>query len=325
MALTRGARIVISTVIVATLVSAAAVAGIVMLATRGPAVPDGSVLWLRLPAELAERRPDDLLAQLGGPRATLSSVVGALRKAAADERIRTVVLAPSPQPAPWATAQEIRGAVEAFRASGKRIVGYLEYGSGQAYYLAAACDEVFLAPTSPLDLIGVTIYELFARDALDKIGAYPDMLHAGDFKTAANIYTETTFTPAHREMDEALARDFYDQLVIGIASGRGLPVADVQALIDDGPFLGDDAVARGLVDGLLYEDELLAAGCGRGRSGRAAVVCRLPADRSGDARTGRRTRRSGGVRRRRHRARRRGRPGRDGGRRQPDGRPARGP
>ena len=257
MALTRGARIVISTVIVATLVSAAAVAGIVMLATRGPAVPDGSVLWLRLPAELAERRPDDLLAQLGGPRATLSSVVGALRKAAADERIRTVVLAPSPQPAPWATAQEIRGAVEAFRASGKRIVGYLEYGSGQAYYLAAACDEVFLAPTSPLDLIGVTIYELFARDALDKIGAYPDMLHAGDFKTAANIYTETTFTPAHREMDEALARDFYDQLVIGIASGRGLPVADVQALIDDGPFLGDDAVARGLVDGLLYEDELL--------------------------------------------------------------------
>ena len=258
MALTRGARIVISIVFAATLVSAVAVAGIVMLATRGPSVPDGSVLWLRLPAELAERRPDDLLAQLGGPRATLSSVVGALRKAAVDERIETVVLAPSPQPAPWATAQEIRGAVEAFRASGKRIVAYLEYGGSQPYYLAAACDEVFLAPTSVLDLIGVAIHELFARNALDKIGAHPDMLHAGDFKTAANIYTETTFTPAHREMTEALAQDFYDQLVIGIARGRQLPVADVQALIDDGPFLPDEALARGLVDGLLYEDELLA-------------------------------------------------------------------
>ncbi|MCE2543196.1 MAG: signal peptide peptidase SppA [Acidobacteria bacterium] len=257
MALTPGARIVITIVIAIAVVSAAAVAAVVVLATRGPDVPDESVLWLRLPAALAERQPDDLLSQLGGPRATVSSVVGALRKAAADDRIRTVVLAPSPQPAPWATAQEIRGAVEAFRASGKRIVAYLELGSSQAYYLASACDEVYLAPTSPLDLVGVSIYELFARNALDKIGVYPDMLHAGDFKTAANIYTETTFTPAHREMDESLARDFYDQLVIGVARGRGLPVADVRALIDEGPFLGDAALARGLIDGLLYEDELL--------------------------------------------------------------------
>ena len=257
MALTRGARIVISIVIVAALVSAAAVAGIVMFATRGPAVPDGSVLWLRLPAALAERQPDDLLSQLGGPSTTLASVVGTLRKAAADDRIRAVVLAPSPQPLQWGMAQELRGAVAAFRESGKRIVAYLEYGGSQAYYLAAACDEVFLAPTSTLDLVGVAWYELFARDALDKIGAYPDMLHAGDFKTAANLYTEQTFTPEHREMTEALTRDFFDQLALGVARGRRMLIGDVHALIDDGPFLPGDALARGLVDGLLYEDELL--------------------------------------------------------------------
>ena len=257
MALTRGARIVISIVIAATLVSAAAVAGLVMFATRGPEVPDDSVLWLRLPAALAERQPDDLVSQLGGPRATLGAVVDTLRMAAADDRIRAVVLAPSPQPLPWGAAQELRGAVAAFRESGKRIVAYLEYGGSQPYYLAAACDEVFLAPTSTLDLVGVTLTELFARDALDKIGAYPDMLHAGDFKTAANIYTEQTFTPEHREMTEALTRDYFDQLALGIARGRGMLLADMRALIDDGPFLPADALARGLVDGLLYEDELL--------------------------------------------------------------------
>lgn len=257
MALTRGARIVISIVIVAALVSVTAVAGLVMFATRGPDVPDGSVLWLRLPAALAERQPDDLLSQLGGPRATLGSVVGTLRMAAADDRIRAVVLAPSPQPLQWGMAQELRGAVAAFRESGKRIVAYLEYGGSQAYYLAAACDEVFLAPTSTLDLVGVAWYELFARDALDKIGAYPDMLHAGDFKTAANLYTEQTFTPEHREMTEALTRDFFDQLALGVARGRRMLIGDVHALIDDGPFLPGDALARGLVDGLLYEDELL--------------------------------------------------------------------
>lgn len=257
MALTRGARIVISIVIVAALVSVAAVAGGVMLATRGPAVPEGSVLWLRLPAALAERQPDDLFSQLGGPSTTLASVVGTLRMAAADDRIRAVVLAPSPQPLQWGMAQELRDAVAAFRESGKRIVAYLEYGGSQAYYLAAACDEVFLAPTSTLDLVGVAWYELFARDALDKIGAYPDMLHAGEFKTAANIYTEQTFTPEHREMTEALTHDFFDQLALGVARGRRMLIGDMRALIDDGPFLPGDALARGLVDGLLYEDELL--------------------------------------------------------------------
>ena len=257
MALTRGARIVISIVVVAALVSMAAVAGLVVFATRGPEVPDGSVLWLRVPAALSERQPDDLFSQIGGPRATLGAVVGALRMAAADDRIRAVVLAPSPQPLPWATAQELRGAVEAFRESGKRIAAYLEYGGSRAYYLAAACDEVFLAPTSTLDLVGVATYELFARAMLDKVGAYPDMLHAGEFKTAANIYTEQTFTPEHREMTEALTHDFFDQLALGIARGRRMLLADLRALIDEGPFLPRDALARGLVDGLLYEDELL--------------------------------------------------------------------
>ena len=257
MALTRGARIVISIVIVAGLISAAAVAGVVMLATRGPSVPEDSVLWLRLPAALAERQPDDLISQLGGPSTTLASVVGTLRMAAADDRIRAVVLAPSPQPLQWGMAQELRDAVAAFRESGKRIVAYLEYGGSQAYYLAAACDEVFLAPTSTLDLVGVAWYELFARDALDKIGAYPDMLHAGEFKTAANIYTEQTFTPEHREMTEALTHDFFNQLALGVARGRRMLIGDMRALIDDGPFLPGDALARGLVDGLLYEDELL--------------------------------------------------------------------
>lgn len=257
MALTRGARIVLTLVVLTSITFVVAAVGAVMLLTRGPDVPAGSVLWLRIPPGLVERQPDDLLSQLGGPRTDLATVVDTLRKAAADDRIASVVLAPSAQPAAWGAVQEIRGAVDAFRASGKPIAAYLESGASQPYYLATACDDVFLAPTSTLDLVGVTVYELFAREALDKIGAYPDMLHAGDFKTAGNIYTESTFTPAHREMTESLARDLHDQLALGIARGRRMLLADAHALIDEGPFLPDEALARGLVDGLLYEDELL--------------------------------------------------------------------
>lgn len=257
MALTRGARFILTFVVLAVLISFGSVAAGVFLAGRGPSIEEGSVLWLRVPANLAERPPDDLFGQLVGQRDTVGAVVMALRKAKVDSRIQAVVLVPPLQQGLWGKVQDLRDAVLDYRTSGKPIVAHLEYGGGLQYYLAAACDEIFLTPTSPLDLVGVARYELFARQALDKVGTYPDMLHAGDFKTAANVYTEDTFTPFHREMSESLNRDLYDQLVAGIGEGRGMSSAAVRAIIDEGPFLPADAVARGLVDGLAYEDELV--------------------------------------------------------------------
>ena len=99
-------------------------------------------------------------------------------------------------------------------------------------------------------------YELFLRGTLDKIGAYPDALHVGDYKTASNIFTEHTYTPAHREMAESLNTDLYEQLVRGLADGRHKSEAEVRQLIDHGPYLPEDAVRAGLVDDLAYEDEL---------------------------------------------------------------------
>lgn len=257
MALSRGARFIFSFLLAAVLVSMAGVVVTYFVARRGPSVETNSVLWLRVPAMLGERAPDDVFGQLLGPRDTVGSVVEALRKAKVDDRISAVVLLPSYQSALWGKVQEIRDAVLDFRESTKPIVAYLEFGMGQAYYLATACDEIFLTPSSPLNLVGVASYELFLREALDKVGVEADMIAAGDYKTAVNLYTETTMTSEQREMTESLNREFYDQLVEGIAKQRELEPSEVRALIDDGPFLAEDAQRRGLIDAIVYEDELL--------------------------------------------------------------------
>ena len=96
----------------------------------------------------------------------------------------------------------------------------MEYGGEQEFYLSSACDKIFLMPSASLDLTGMASYELFLRGMLDKIGAYPDALHIGDYKTASNTFTEHTFTPAHREMAESLNTDLYEQLIRGIADAR---------------------------------------------------------------------------------------------------------
>ena len=152
--------------------------------------------------------------------------------------------------------QEIRDAVVEFKKSGKPVYAYVEYGGDREYYLATAADRIFLMPSSPLDLNGLATYQVFLRGTFDKIGAYPDLHHIGDYKTASNQLTEKGYTRAHKEMDQSLNRDLYEQLVHGIADGRKKSDADVRRLLDDGPFLPEDALHAGLVDDVVYEDQV---------------------------------------------------------------------
>ncbi len=107
-----------------------------------------------------------------------------------------------------------------------------------------------------VDVTGVATYEVFLKGTLDKIGTQADFEKIGDYKTAPNQLTQTTFTPAHREMTESLTRDMYDQLVRGIAEARRKHVEEVRTLIDQGPLLAEQALKAGLVDTLAYEDQL---------------------------------------------------------------------
>jgi len=254
----RGVRLVLSLIGLAVVVSMAAVVLTFVAVSRGPSVPSSATLVLRPGGDLPEVEPDDVVGQVfGRDVSTVRGFVEALRRASRDDRVRAVLLMPSTLNVPyWGKVQEMRDAIVAFRKSGKHVTAFLEFGGDREYYLASAADRVFLMPTSSLDLTGVASYEMFLRGTLDKIGAYPDFVHIGDYKTAPNQLTQKGFTPAHREMAQSLNRDMYDQLVAGIADARKKSENEVRDLLDKGPFVAKEALDAGLVDDLAYEDEL---------------------------------------------------------------------
>ena len=258
MVVRRGVTLVFTFIGMATLLSMVGVGLLYLLSSRGPSIPDRALLVVRPGGELLEVLPDDVVGQvLGRDASTVRGFVESLRKAKRDPRITSVLLLPFTLELPfWAKVQELRDAIVDFRQSGKTVVAFLEYGGDREYYLASAADRVFLLPTSPLDLTGIASYEIFLRGALDTIGAYPDFLQIGAYKTAVNQFTRKGFTPAHREMSESLNRDLYEQLVRGIADARRKSVDEVRALLDEGPFTPDAARRAGLIDDLAYRDQL---------------------------------------------------------------------
>jgi protease-4 len=264
------------------LVVALVVLGVGALFFAGPRekpLAERNVLTLDLTKPLPDGAPDDGIERvLLGEETTLRDALDAIDRAADDPRIGGIVARLGDTSFGTAEAQELRDAITAFRAKGKFAFGYAEsfgeLGSGmRSYYLATAFDELWLQPVGEVGIAGLRVDEPFFRGTLDKIGVTPRFDHREEFKTAMNVLTETKMTPAHREETDSLLQSVYEQMVAGIAAGRHLDQIEVRKLIDDGPYLPQQAVDAHLIDHVGYRDD--AVSVARLRAGDNAALVSL--------------------------------------------------
>ncbi|MCW2944411.1 MAG: signal peptide peptidase SppA, type [Actinoallomurus sp.] len=222
------------------------------------------VLELDLTEGIVEGQPAGPVSALLTMRRThLEDVLDGLRRARTDPRVRALIVKIGGHRIGLAMAQELREAVRAFRDSGKLTVAWAEsFGEVSRgtvpYYLASAFQRICMQPSGDLALTGVALEEPFFNEALGKIGVTPRFAKRHEYKTAANTFMERTYTPEHEEMSGRLVASAGEQVVAGIAAGRGLPEERVRQLIDQAPLLGSEALDAGLVDRLAYRDEVYA-------------------------------------------------------------------
>jgi protease IV len=229
-------------------------------ANRPVSVAEGSTLVLKLEGEVPERLPAEIPIPLLQNQTPLSveQVWDTFRKAAADPRIRGILFEPRGLDIGWAKMQEIHDEILQFKKSGKPIITYLHGPSGREYYLASATDKIFISPEDSLDLKGLRVESMYFKDTLDKIGVKADVVHAGKYKDAGDILTQTSMSPETREVLNDILDQYYGNLIATVAQDRKKQPDAVRALIDDGPFLARDAASDGLIDALGYEDQAVA-------------------------------------------------------------------
>ena len=223
-----------------------------------PDIADNSVLVLEVSGSLPDYANDDPLMSrfFGAPSQSLDGLVWQFKKAKADKRIGAVLLDIKIVDTGWAKADELRDAVADFRTSGKPVYAFLEYGLDGDYYIASACDRVYVAPAGDLLINGLAAEVMFFRGSLDKLGVEPQFYQIGKYKNAPDQFTRKEMTEAHREVVNALLDEFYGRYVANVAAARRKSEDDVRALIDRAPLSAREALEGGLVDGALYRDEV---------------------------------------------------------------------
>ncbi len=222
-----------------------------------PVVASNSTLWLKLEGGIAEAPPDEMpLPFLEAQSAvTVQELWSALRAAATDSRIKAVVLTPRGVSAGWAKLDEVRSAIVEFKKSGKPVLCWLRTPGAREYYLATAADKIYLAEQDMVNVKGLGAEITYYKGTLDKLGVQMEFETAGKFKDAGDSYRRTAMSPETREVLGSMLDGIYGTIVSAIAQGRKKSPAEIRTMMDDGPFLGQKALALGLVDGLLYEDQ----------------------------------------------------------------------
>ena len=233
-----------------------------VMSVSKPGVPGKTILELNLETPIIEDVPADPIATvLLSETPVMRDIVDGLEKAGNDTRVAGLVARLGGSTMGLAQTQEIRDAIIRFRAKNKFAIAFSEtFGEvgpgGSSYYLATAFDQIYLQPSGDVGLTGIIMESPFMRGTLDKLGLKPRMDHRYEYKNAMNQFTETKYTPPHREATEKLMSSWFGQMLTGIAEGRKLTPDQVRALVDRGPFLGKEAIDAGLVDELAYQADV---------------------------------------------------------------------
>ncbi len=207
------------------------------------------VLQLDLRAPRLDQ-PSRAPAFFAAPLSTVE-MVQALEHAQSDPRIDGLLIRANPNFLPPAQAEELRSAIGALKAAGKFVVVHAQgfEGGGMSNYFAVSnADAVWLQGASSFSASGFVSETLFYGGLIERFGAQADYVQFREYKNAANIYTETGYTDAHREATLSLLGSLYEQSIEGIARDRGRDAASMRTLIEAGPYTADEAHKAGLVD-----------------------------------------------------------------------------
>ena len=195
----------------------------------------------------------------GGASESLLSLTGRMRKAAADEDVKAVVLNYGGLGLGRAQAEELAKVIKEVKGAGKPVWGYADALVLTGYPLMAQADRLTLSPEGALIVTGIYGEQMFLRGMLDKIGVEPDFVALGDYKAAGEQFMRKSPSDFAQKNTDWLFDSLYESMLEMVAEGRGVDVAKAKEWINEGVYSATEATEKGLLDGAETREQFTAA------------------------------------------------------------------
>ncbi|MDY6915764.1 MAG: signal peptide peptidase SppA [Candidatus Cloacimonadota bacterium] len=224
--------------------------------------PDNMLYNLDMGEKIVEKNPKKKFGHfliIFEDNTTVQEMVTQLRELKENDAIDGILIKSGNFSASFANINELKQAFLEFKSSGRKVVFYYDsIGNSNYAFAASVADKIYLNPGGSIDLKGVFSAVPYVKGLLDTLGVKMVNLQSHEYKTAFNMFSEKQMTPAEKEAYEYLLSGIYDEMVEMIESGRGdILKKPVTQIIDEGPyFIANEALEVGLVDGLIYQDQL---------------------------------------------------------------------
>lgn len=225
-----------------------------------PQIENGTVLRISLSGAINERAEENPFAKLLGNSTLetqgLDDMLAAIKAAKANKKVKGIYIEGGALTADFATLQELRGALAAFKKSGKFIIAYGDSYTQGAYYVASVADKVLLNPSGLLDWHGLSSQPIFYKDLLDKLGVKIQVFRVGTYKSYVEPYTRTEMSEANRRQVESFIGDIWQTLCKDVAASRKITTDSLNSYADRYMAFAEatDYRKSGLVDSLCYVD-----------------------------------------------------------------------
>jgi protease-4 len=224
-------------------------------------VAANSVLVLDLSNEFAEQVQNDPISEIvnkkNGKLPSLSELVHLIAYAKKDDAIKGIYIKCQQNPNGYAASEEIRKALIDFKTSKKFVIAYGETITQKGYMVANVADAIYTHPQGGIEWNGFNYETVFLKGLLDKLEIQPQVFYAGKFKSATEPFRYTQMSEANKLQTNVWLGGLYNQFISSTADSRNLNVDSLKYWANEGLIqTAYDASKTGLVDGLMYDDQV---------------------------------------------------------------------
>ena len=225
------------------------------------AVPTNAVLVIDLNDNFTEKEVSDPFTELMNPGTgkvpSLTSVIGLIQHAKKDSNIKGIYIKCQQNSNGYASSEELRKALVDFKKSNKFIFAYGETISQKGYWVGNVANQIYTHPQGGLEFSGFSLETVFLKGMLDKLDVEMQVFYAGKFKSATEPFRYTKMSDANKQQTGVWLNGLYDHFISSVASARQIAPEKLKAMANEAKIQSaQDALSNGLVDGLIYDDQL---------------------------------------------------------------------